>query len=504
MISALALTIVVPLSGALIAFLVAGRAGRALSVLTGAATVAAVLMVTAAVWTAGPLRYEIGGWSAPLGIELRADGLSAAMLVMSGIISVTILAYGLGHYPPTRDSRGWRPEESFWSLILFLWAALNALFLSADVFNLYVALELMSVAAVAQVTLAEDREALPAAMRYLVAAFLGSLAYLLGVALLYAELHVLDLAALGASMTASPATRAAAALMTVGLALKCAVFPLHFWLPRAHSIAPAPVSAALSALVVTASYYVLLRLWTTVFPAVLTPVATQALGAVGAAGIVYGSLQAIRQPRLKLIVSYSTIAQTGYLFLLLPLLLTPAAVVGGAPTWSADAWGGGIYHAVSHAFAKAAMFLAAGGIVQALGDDNIVGIRGIAEHLPISTYAFGIAGLSLVGIPPTGGFVSKWLLLLSAIQSGQWWWAVVLLLGGLLTAAYIFQVLTQELSLAGSESHPDFAPVPLSMELAAMALAVGSLLLGLRATEPLRLLEIGSPAASALLIGTLQ
>jgi formate hydrogenlyase subunit 3/multisubunit Na+/H+ antiporter MnhD subunit len=159
--------------------------------------------------------------------------------------------------------------------------------------------------------------------------------------------------------------------------------------------------------------------------------------------------------------------------------------------------GGGVYHALAHAFAKAAMFLAAGSIVRALGSDRIAGVSGIATHLPVSTYAFGIAGMTLIGLPPSGGFVAKWLLLSAALSSGQWWWGVVLLLGGVLTAGYVFLVLGQELSQASSDRTADFRPVPARMEVAAMALALLSLGLGLRAAEPLALLAIGSALAPA-------
>jgi multicomponent Na+:H+ antiporter subunit D len=131
--------------------------------------------------------------------------------------------------------------------------------------------------------------------------------------------------------------------------------------------------------------------------------------------------------------------------------------------------------------------------VHGLGHDRIIGISGIATGLPVSTYAFGIAGVTLIGLPPTGGFVAKWMLLSAALQSGQWWWAVVILTGGVLTAGYVFLVLGQELSQAEREIEPEFAPVPRRMEWAAMVLAVISLLLGLRAVEPLLLLEIGNP-----------
>jgi multicomponent Na+:H+ antiporter subunit D len=495
--------VAIPLVGASLSFLRLGGSARLVGLVGGAGTLAAVLALTRAVWAHGPQHYPVGGWGAPLGIELHADGFSVTMLLMTAGVALSIGVYGLGYFPAPAHRQEWNPDEAFWPLLLFLWSALNTVFLSADIFNLYVGLELMTLAAVAQVMLATERGAHAAAMRYLLAAFLGSLMYLLGVALLYASFHTLDIALLGERMQANTASRGATALLTIGLALKSALFPFHFWLPRAHSIAPAPVSAALSALVVGAPYYVLVRLWVDVFPAVMTYPVSQVMGALGAGAIVWGSLQALRQQTLKLMIAYSTVAQTGYLFLLLPLIAGPAgwALAGESQPWALHAWEGGIYHAISHAFAKAAMFLAAGNIAHALGDDRLVGISGIATHIPVTTYAFAISGLSLVGIPPTGGFVSKWLLLGAAIESGQWWWTTVILAGSLFTAGYVFQILTQVLSRAESDHRPQFAPVPRVMEAATIALAIVALLLGLRAAEPLLLLEVGSQFAPGPAIG---
>jgi multicomponent Na+:H+ antiporter subunit D len=461
---------------------------------------AASALVVAAVWTDGPAVHAMGGWGAPLGIDLRADGVAALMLAMTAVTFVPVGLYAAVFFrgeAPVGDP-GWSPSAAFWPLALLLWAALNALFLSADVFNLYVALELITLAAVGLVTLGGGTVALTAALRYLLAAFLGSMAYLLGVALLYATTGVLDLEMIGARLAPGVAAWTAVGLMTAGLALKSALFPLHFWLPRAHASAPAPVSALLSALVVTGTVYVALRLWTEVFSAVASPAAAQLVGALGAGAILWGSVQAIRQQRLKIMIAYSTVAQLGYLFLLVPLT-TGAAT--GAAGWRWDAWAGGMYHAVSHAFAKAAMFLAAGTIARAVGSDRIVGMSGIATHLPVSTYAFGLAGMSLIGLPPSGGFVAKWLMLTAALGSGQWWWGIVILVGGVLTAGYVFIVLGQEMSRAESDVEPSFRRVPRTLEFVALALALLAVGMGLRPTEPLELLRVGSVLAPAEVTG---
>jgi multicomponent Na+:H+ antiporter subunit D len=488
----IALLVVLPLAAG-VGALVARRLGRHIALLTVLACVAVAVYTALQTLRAGPLVHRLGGWGSPLGIDLRMDGLAAVMLLMSTAVGVATIVYARGYYPPTGDERA--AGGGFWPLCLLLIGALNALFLSGDLFNLYVSLELVSISAVALVILSDDETALPAAMRYLLAAFVASMLYLAAVGLLYAAYGSLDLVALGERITREPAALVAVALISAALLVKTALFPVHFWLPRAHAAAPAPVSALLSSLVITASYYLFIRLWSGPFTTLVTPVAGQLIGWLSTGAIVWGSIQALRQQHLKVMIAYSTVAQIGYLFLLIPFITALPEPSAGAEIWRLQAWNGGVYHAMSHALAKAAMFLAAGSIVHALGSDRIVGISGIARQLPITTYAFGIAGMTLIGLPPSGGFVAKWLLLSAAIGSGQWWWALVILIGGILTAGYIFLVLGQELSLAESDHEVQLAPVPRSMEYAAMALALVALILGVRVTEPLLLLRVGFPFA---------
>jgi multicomponent Na+:H+ antiporter subunit D len=281
--------------------------------------------------------------------------------------------------------------------------------------------------------------------------------------------------------------------MTGGLAAKTALFPLHAWLPPAHAGAPAPASAILSALVVKGSFHILLRLWFFVFglgmPGAGAETALLLLGLLGGAAILWGSLLALRQVSLKRLIAYSTVAQLGYLFVMFPLLPELGAG-GGGETWNGNAWNGGIYHALSHALAKGAMFLAAGSMSYAVADDAIDSISGVAHRLPMSFLAFGIGGLSLAGIPPSGGFVAKWLLLTAALESGHWFWATVVAVGGLLTLAYVLMVARYALEVRAEP--PGFREVPRRMEWAAMGLAILAVILGLRAVEILEVLSVGA------------
>ena len=438
------------------------------------AVVLSVTGLASRVVTTGAYRHTVGGWGAPLGIELSADGLSLLMLAVTAVAGLAITIYSTGYFQP-------RQLAQFWPLWLFLLAALNALFLSADLFNLYVALELTGLAAVALSALTGGRDALAAAMRYLLVNLLGSLMYLLGVVLIYHSFGSVDIATLAQRMESTPAVWAAFSLMAAALTLKTALFPLHFWLPPAHASAPAPVSAALSALVVKASFYIFLRLWLEVLPAggqALGPL----FGMLGAAAILWGGLQALRAKRLKLMIAYSTVMQVGYLFLAFPLAVSAA-------------WRGALYFVLSHALAKAAMFLAAGNILLFAGHDRIADLDRIAQRLPLTLAAFAVAGVSIMGLPPSGGFVAKWLMVEASLDSGQWWWAVVLILGSLLAAAYIFKVIGHAFTQA-QELHSSKG-VPAVMEWTALALALAAILLGLIAPWPLAWMEIGGPFPGA-------
>jgi formate hydrogenlyase subunit 3/multisubunit Na+/H+ antiporter MnhD subunit len=463
------MAILLPLAGALVCFLWPRRA-LPLGVITALGIVAGVTGLCWQVMESGAQRYALGGWGAPLGIELYADGLSLLMLMVTAVVGLGISVYSSSYFERNTAT-------VFWPLWLFLWAALNALFLSTDIFNLYVTLELLGLAAVALVALSGGADALTAAMRYLLVNLLGSLCYLLGVALLYHSFGSLDIAILAQQVAPSPAVWAATGLMSAGLLLKTALFPLHFWLPPAHASAPAPVSALLSALVVMASFYILLRLWLEIFaPGGAAP--AQLLGLLGAAAVLWGGIQALRQTRLKLLVAYSTVAQLGYLFLAFPL-------------GTGFAWKGALYLLLSHALAKAAMFMAAGNILRCCSHDRIADLDRVAQRLPLTLTAFSLAGISLMGLPPSGGFIGKWILLDAALYSGQWWWALILILGGLLTAAYVFKVVGYAFTPA-EVSHAT-RMVPARMEWTALLLALAAILLGLFTPWPLALLDIGFP-----------
>jgi multicomponent Na+:H+ antiporter subunit D len=495
----LVLAVLVPFVGVMAGLVLGGRNPQRIALLTLVAGLGLALAIADVYLRSGnAVGYLLGGWAPPLGVALRADSLSVTMLVAIAVVICGIGIYACADFGTPAGQREARAPFSFWLLLLAVWGSLNLVFVSGDLFTLYVALELLTFAGVPLVCLDGRGETLRAALRYLLFALLGSVLYLLGAVLLYGAYGTLDIVLLAASIRPEPLAWAAAALMTAGLLAKTALFPLHLWLPPAHAGAPAAASAVLSALVVKGSWFLVVRLWFDVLPGVITLPAAELLGGLGAAAILIFSVVALRQERLKLLIAYSTLAQIGYLFLMFPLAFDVAAghLVRG------DALTAGMLQAISHATAKAAMFMAAGSIYAALGHDRITGMAGITRALPISVLAFALGGVALMGVLPSGAYLAKKLLLDAAAGSGQWWWALTLQAGGVLTSSYVVLVLACALRRADGVVERK-ASVSRLAQTAALALAVCSLLLAFAAFGPLPRTLLKNPLAPAELVSLL-
>lgn len=495
----LVLPVLLPFLGVLAGLLVGDRHVRKVALLTLLAGLGVVLSIASDYLSAAQtLTYLLGGWPPPLGIALRADGLSVAMLLAVTVVVAGITAYAWRDFAPTADAATQRMPFMYWLLLMAVWGSLNLVFLSGDLFTLYVALELLTFAGVPLVCLDGRGETLRAALRYLLFALAGSILYLLGAVLLYGAYGTLDIALLSGLAHPEPIAWTAAALMTAGLLAKTALFPLHLWLPPAHAGAPAAGSAILSALVIKGSWFLVVRLWFDALPGVVSLPAAQLLAAMGAAAIVLGSIVALRQERLKLLVAYSTVAQIGYLFLMFPL----AFAGDGQPPVHGAALDAGVLQAMSHATAKAGMFMAAGLIYASLGHDRIADLAGVARAMPITVLAFGLAGLALMGVLPSGAYLAKKLLLGAAAESGQWWWTAVLQGGAAFTAGYLVLV------LANVFRRPQMPVVLVKRasklsEAAALALALSSLLLALAALGPVPAELVSNPFAVKELLPTI-
>lgn len=468
--------VLLPLLAAALSVLLPHTARRVTGVLVAVAVVVLTVPVVTEVAGGAVLELGLAGHQAPLGIMLRADGLSALFVSLTGVVGLAVSGYaalmpaGTGtRLVGTGPGRSrWEPSHpGFWPLWLACWSGLNAVFVSGDLFNTYVGLELASLSAVGLVALG-GRSAWPAALRYLFIAVLGSLLFLVAVGLLVSVTGTLDLEQSARVIAGTPGTHEAVALAlalaSVGLGLKVAIVPLHRWLIPAHSSASSAVSPLLSALVIKASLFVVLRCWIWLAAPGLSPSLQPGpgagtvdmvgalgwvFGALGVLAVIHGSVMAIRQDRLKPLVAYSTVAQVGYWLLFFPLVMdsgTDSLEEVGVTTLADDAVlagavSGTVALALGHGLAKAGLFLSAGFLKDVYGTDVIDDLRGAGRRHPMIVMTMGLSAVGLAGLPLSLGFTGKWQLATAAVASGHYWMVVVLVLGTLLSAAYLLKAI---------------------------------------------------------------
>jgi multicomponent Na+:H+ antiporter subunit D len=468
------LIVVIPLAIALCVPLVA----LLWAPLARAVTLMTLLMVSVCAGAAlsqvlrhGNWHYALGGWAPPWGIEYVIDPLAGGMALL-----IAAMAFLVALYAGPYTSR-WPAGRAgvFYSLFLLLAAGLLGMVVTGDAFNLYVFLEISSLSAYALLAGGSHRAAV-ATFRYLIVGTIAASFYLLGVGYLYAltgTLNMADLTARLAPVVDTNAFAVAVAFIVVGLAIKTALFPMHGWLPDAYTYAPAPVVGFIAAVMAKVSAYALFRML--YFVLRTEGAAGQALTLLGwtsAIAVIAGSLMAIAQRDIRRMLAYSSISQMGYISLGLALG-NPAALTGA------------LLHILNHAIMKGCLFLIAGGVQWRTGVYTIEAFVGMSRRLPLTMAAFVVAALSMIGLPPTAGFFSKWYLLTGAIEANAWFFAGTLVLSSLLSAVYFFRVIELSyLRSAAADSSPDIGAgrrqeLPAGMLTPILALATGVLLLGL-------------------------
>jgi multicomponent Na+:H+ antiporter subunit D len=371
----------------------------------------------------------------------------------------------------------------FYTIYLLLFTGLLGIVVTGDAFNLYVFLEIASLAAYALIAIGEDGAPL-ASFNYIIMGTIGACFYLLGVGYLYivtGSLNMADLAKLLPPLYESQVTLVALVFFVMGMAIKMGLFPMHFWLPDAYTFAPSAVSSFIAPLMTKVMAYVLFRVLLTIFEPSYSlqrvPVGV-VLTWLAAAAILIGSIQAIAQSDLKRMLAYSSVANIGYIVLGLGMGNKLALI-------------GGLFHILNHAFTKAALFMATAGIMYKMGMRNIYQFRGLRRKMPLTMAAFTVATLSMVGVPPTAGFFSKLYLILGAIEAKQWFFIAVILISSLLNAVYFFRVIELAFFKPYNSGHP--APhtpaadeekagmdeMPWSMLIPTLIIAAGVVLLGI-------------------------
>ena len=482
-----ALQVVLPLVAApLCVLLRRGPLAWALALAVSWTGFAIALALLDRVLAEGPVSYFFGGWAPPWGIEYRIDVLGAFVLVIIGLISAAVLPFAWRSVaaeiaPPRR--------HLFYALILLLLAGLYGIAITGDVFNVFVFLEIASLASYGLVAMGRSRQALTAAFQYLVMGTIGATFILIGIGLLYAMTGTLNMADLAQRLpgAGSRTVIAAFAFLTVGIGLKAALFPLHHWLPGAYARAPSAVTALLAGTSAKVAVYLLLRfvmIFGADFAFIALPLGA-AIATLAVAGMLAGSASAIFQTDAKRLFAFSSIAHVG-------------TIVLGIGLASAAGLTGGILHLLNHAMAKTAVFLALGCVAYRIGSTQIEHLGGLGRRMPWTMAAFVVAGLSLIGVPGTAGFVSKWYLLTAALEKGWWPVAAVIVISSVLAVVYVWKIIDAAYfppaPAAGAPAEIREAPV--SMVVPLWILAGASVYFGINTALPV---AVASQAAAAVL-----
>ena len=464
------LQVIIPLLAAPACLLLdRGRLAWLFACAAAVATFAVSMLLLHQVGAQGTLSYELGGWEPPWGIEYRIDLLSAyVLLVVSGVAALVLLAAreGIGN-----EIFG-TGQTLFYVLYLLCLAGLLGIVATGDIFNVFVFLEISSLATYALIAQGKDRRALWAAYQYLIVGTIGATFLLVGIGFLYSltgTLNMMDLASRLPAVAGSATVYAAFAFIVVGICLKLALFPLHLWLPNAYAYAPSIATAFLAATATKVAVYLLIRFHFTVFGESFTKPALplEAIFLVlGLAGVFVASTVAIYQQNVKRLFAYSSVAQIGYM--IIGLGIGTAAGVQAT-----------LLHLFNHALMKGALFLALAVVVHRLGSADLNGFRGLGRTMPLTMAGIVVAGLSLIGVPLTVGFVSKWYLVVGAIEAGLWPVALLVVLGSVLAVLYVWRLVETAYFQSAEGEGGIRQEAPLSMLIPLWVLVLANLYFGI-------------------------
>jgi len=484
-----ALQVVVPLLSAPLCLLLRNaRAAWLLATLVTWAAFAIALRLLARVVVEGPISYAIGDWAPPWGIEYRVDLFSAFVLVIVSGVGAVVMPFA--RLNVEREI----PAERiylFYVMYLLSLTGMLGIAITGDAFNLFVFLEISSLSSYVLISLGRDRRALTASLRYLIMGTLGATFYVIGIGLLYmmtGTLNMADLAARVPDLLHLRTTEAALAFLIVGISLKLALFPLHLWLPNAYAFAPTTVTIFLAATSTKVSVYVVIRIIYTMFdgaPIERSEIFDDALMGLGMLSMVAAGLVAIFQNNVKRMLAYSSVSQIGYMV----LGLSFGSVIGLAA---------GIVHLFNHALMKAALFMAVGCTTQRVRAVSFDDLAGLGRQMPVTMGALVVGALSLIGLPLTVGFVTKWYLIQAALEDRAWLAVIVILASGLFAVVYTWRVVEAAYFRPVPEGREAVREAPLSMLIPLMILAGACVVFGIGVNWPMDL----ALAAAQSLIGT--
>ncbi len=438
--------------------------------------------------------YDLGGWAAPWGIEYVVDPVTAFVLLTINLVHLlaTVFCLSGNSIAPLsggNDSSAVTDRPSFFASWLLCIAGLNGMVVTNDAFNLFVFLEISSLATYVLISCGRDHRALLAAYRYLIMGAIGATFILLSIGLLYMQtgtLNISDLADRIADRGADRTIIMALSFFVIGIGIKCAMFPLHDWLPNAYNYAPDSVTVLLSGTATKVALYVLLRFLHDLFSAdfsILSMPLDWALIICGILGMLITPLLALRESSLKRMFAWSSVAQISYILIGIGIGTTAGVTAA-------------LLHLFNHSIIKAMIFMAVGILIVRTGTARIKHLGGVAHHHRMACYILLFGGLSLIGLPGTTGFISKWVLVTAIIDSGSWWLTIPVLAGSLASAAYVWRIVE---TLWAKPTHPELDAQPFTIQFAEwlpmVIMAAVALWFGLNATW---LMELADMAAHSL------
>jgi len=480
------LLVVIPLLAApIVAVLPRGRIPWAVTLLVTSVCAVLAGMQLWSVVHDGVISYELGGWAPPWGIEYRIDAVNAFVaLIVAGIAAIT-LPYALLSVEKEIPKH---QIPLFYCAFLLCLCGLLGITQTGDIFNVFVFLEVSALSSYALISLGRKRQALTSAYQYLIMGTIGATFFLIGVGLIYSQTGTLNMADLAERLPAvfeHKTVHTGFAFIVIGIALKLALFPLHLWLPNAYTYAPTVVTIFLAATATKVAVYLMLRVFFTVFPdgfALNTP-ADELFIILGLAGILIASVYAIYQTDIKRLLAYSSVAQIGYM----------ALGIGFASAMGVTAT---MLHLFNHALMKGALFMAVGAIIYRIGVCRMDNIHGLGRQMPWTFGAIIIGGLSLVGVPGTAGFISKWYLILAALEQENWIAVAVILIGSLLAVVYVGKIIEALYFKSALETNLTVKEAPLMLLVPTWTLVFANIYFGLD-TE----LTVGVAESAAQVLG---
>lgn len=408
-----------------------GRASWAWATLVSWLTFIACIFILKEVAQTGLISYHLGDWAPPMGIEYRIDLANALVLFLVSGIAAIVFPFAYRSIQLEIDER---QTPYFYGALLICLTGLLGVTVTGDAFNVFVFLEISSLSTYALIAIGarRDRRALTAAFNYLVMGTIGATFFVIGIGLLYQATGTLNMADLHDRLVGQDnrMVQAGFAFIVVGIGLKLAMFPLHLWLPNAYTYAPSAVTAFLAATATKVAVYVLIRFFYSIFGfdfAFMNAAFTYVLLPLGIAGMFIASLVAVFQEDVKRMLAYSSVAQIGYML----LGLSFASAVGLTAT---------LVHMFNHALMKGALFMAVACVVFRCGSHSVQAFAGLSKRMPYTTWAFILSGLSLIGVPLTVGFISKWYLLQAAFDAGHWYAGFLIVASSLIALIYIGRI----------------------------------------------------------------